>query len=291
MYPPKFDYVAPSSVDEVLDLLADHGEEAKVLAGGQSLIPVLKLRFASPDILVDINRVSGLSNVEETEEELVFGTLVRHNDLARSDRMRDAYPVVWEAGRLVADPLVRNLGSVGGSLVHADPQADWGSVMLAMNASVVIRKKGAERRVPMTDFFQGIFTTAIEPDELLTEVRIPRPTGKSGGAYLKMERKVGDFATAGVAVHLEMDNGTIRHAGIGLTAMGTANLKATDAEQVLAGQAPSPALFREAAEKAASICSPRDDVRGTAEFKVGVVKAFVERGLARAVAFAQGAQA
>lgn len=287
MYPPKFDYVAPSSVDEVLGLLAEQGEEAKVLAGGQSLIPVLKLRFAAPSLLIDINRIDGMNSVTDGGDHLKFGTMCRHNQLANSTDLASSFPVITDAARLVADPLVRNLGTLGGSLVHADPQADWGSVMLALNASIVIQKKGHSREVGIDDFFQGIFTTAIQEDELLTEIRVPKPTGKSGGVYLKMERKVGDFATAGAAIQVEMDNGTIKRAGIGLTAMGAQNLRADEAEKALAGQTPSAELFAEAAELATKVCSPRADVRGSAEFKLDVTRAFVKRGLERAVAIAQ----
>jgi carbon-monoxide dehydrogenase medium subunit len=291
VYPPKFDYVAPTTVDEALGLLAERGEDGKILAGGQSLIPVLKLRFNQPEVLIDINGVEGLTETEETDDEIVIGALARHNGLAYMDMMESRFPIIAEAGKLVADPLVRNLGTIGGSLAHADPQADWGSVMLAMNASFVIQKKGASRTQAATDFFQGIFTTSLETDELLTHIRVPKPTGPSGGAYLKMERKVGDFATAAVGVHLEMDGAHIKTCGIGLTGVGVQNLKAVEAENALAGQAPSPELFAEAAELAAKITEPKDDVRGTAAFKRNVVKTFVVRGLERAVAFARnGAQ-
>lgn len=291
MYPPKFDYVAPSSLDEALSAVADHGEGAKVLAGGQSLIPLLKLRFASPDVLIDINRVPGLDAIDDSGDELIIGGLVRHDTLSEHALMKERYPVIAEAGRLIADPLVRNLGTLGGSLVHADPQADWASVMLAMNGSVVVRNKSDERTIPVDDFLHGIFETAIEPDELLTQVRVPKPKGKSGGAYHKLERKVGDFATAGVAVHVDMDDGVIASCGIGLTAMGPRNIKATDAEKVVAGQKPSSELFAEAAEAAAKVAEPRDDLRGSAEYKRAVIRTFVQRGLERSVAFAQQASA
>ncbi|MEM9194948.1 MAG: FAD binding domain-containing protein, partial [Myxococcota bacterium] len=212
--------------------------------------------------------------------------LCRHNQLADHDLMKKSYPLVAEAGHLVADPLIRNLGSIGGSLCHADPQADWGSVLLAMNGKVVLQKKGTKREMLVDDFLHGIFSTALDDDELLTELRVPKPTGKSGGAYLKLERKVGDFATAAVAVQVEMDGANIKQAGIGVTAMGPRNLKAVDAEKLLAGQAPSPELFADAAEAVANICKPKTDNRGSVDYKLGVVRTYVERGLERAVAFA-----
>lgn len=289
MYPPKFDYAAPTTLDDALALLAEHGEEAKILAGGQSLIPMLKLRFAGPDMLIDINRVEGLDSLEETADHLIIGGMCRHNIIGHHPVIEQKWPVFAEAGKLIADPLVRNMGTIAGSLVHADPQADWGSVLLAVDAEIVVKKKGGERSINIDDFLHGIFETAIEPDEILTEIRVPKPSGKSGGAYLKMERKVGDFATAGVAVHVEMDGDIIKQAGLGLTAMGTRNLKAKEAEDALKGQKPSPELYAKAADLAAKICSPKDDTRGSAEYKLSVVRTYVQRGLERAVNFAQKA--
>ena len=287
MYPPKFDYERPESVDRVLELLAQHGDEAKILSGGQSLIPVLKLRFAQPEMLVDVNAIPNLEAIEERNGHLILGTRTRHSQLADSKLLQQAYPAIATAGKWVADPLVRNLGTLGGSLAHADPQGDWGSVMLAMNASFVLRSKKGERVVAATDFFQGVFTTVLEPEEMLVEVRVPKPQGKSGGTYLKLERKIGDFATVGVSIQIEMSNGTISRAGIGLTAVGLQNLKAEAAEQVLAGQAPSEAAFAAAAEEAVKISSPNSDIRGSADFKRSVVRAYVQRGLAEAVSIAQ----
>lgn len=287
MYPPKFDYECPQALDDVLAVLDQHGDEAKVLAGGQSLIPLLKLRFAEPSLLVDINRVPGLDAIEERGGRLVLGTRVRHAMLADSPLMRGKYSAISTAARWVADPLIRNLGTLGGSLAHADPQGDWGSVMLAMNAEVVIRRQGSERVVPMKDFFQGVFTSTLEPNELLTEVRVPVPDGPSGGTYVKLERKIGDFATVGVSVHVEMNNGAIKTAGIGLTAVGPQNIKAEDAEALLAGQAPSPELFRAAADAAVNETEPTEDIRGSVAYKKSVVRAYVERGLEEAVRIAQ----
>lgn len=288
MYPPRFDYQAPTTLDEALGLMDELGDDAKILAGGQSLIPMLKLRFAEPETLVDINGVSGLDGIHENGA-LVIGAMSRHNDLAHSELLRARYPILAEAGRWVADPLIRALGTVGGSLVHADPQADWGSVMLALNASVVLQSKsGGERVVGMDEFFEGLFSTAIEDTELLTRIHIPKRGARAGGWYLKMERKIGDFATAGVAAQLELDdNGVITKAGLGLTAMGPRSLKAHDAEKLLVGNKPSDELFEAAAEAADKICDPKDDVRGSAAYKRAVNKAFVKRALAKSIELAQ----
>ena len=288
MYPPKFDYERPDTVDRVLALLQEHGDEAKILSGGQSLIPVLKLRFAEPAMLVDVNGIPGIDGITESNGHLSIGTRARHSQLADSPLLQRDYPAIAIAAKWVADPLVRNLGTLGGSLAHADPQGDWGSVMLALNAQFVLRSAKGERVVAAKDFFQGVFTTVLEAEEMLVEIRVPKPSGARGGTYVKMERKIGDFATVGVSVHVEMNNGTISAAGIGLTAVGPQNLKAEDAEQVLVGQAPSDALYEAAADAAVKISSPNSDIRGTADFKRGVLRAYVQRGLREAVAMAQG---
>jgi aerobic carbon-monoxide dehydrogenase medium subunit len=287
MLPPPFDYVAPRSLDEVLDLLAEHGDEAKVLAGGQSLIPVLKLRMGAPAWLVDINRLGGLGELAEDGGWLRVGALVRHRDAERSALLRERHPTMAAAAPQVSDPLVRNLGTVCGSLAHADPAGDWGAVMLAVGGELVTRSREGSRTIAARDFFDGPFTTTMRPDELLVEARVP-PRPRTGGAYLKLERKVGDFATAAVAVRVTMEDGRIGDAGIGLTAVGPNNLEATEAEAVLAGAEPSDELFREAAELAARAASPSADTRGSAEYKRNVVRVFTERGLRQSAAMAGG---
>ncbi len=287
MYPPKFDYERPDTVEGVLALLQEHGDEAKILSGGQSLIPVLKLRFAEPAMLVDVNGILGLDTIDETSRYLAIGTRARHSQLADSALLQRAYPAIAVAGKWVADPLVRNLGTLGGSLAHADPQGDWGSVMLALNAEFVLRSAQGQRVVAAKDFFQGVFTTVLQAEEMLVEIRVPKPQGVRGGTYLKLERKIGDFATVGVSVHIEMKDNTISGAGIGLTAVGPQNLKAEAAEQLLVGQTPGDALFEAAADAAVTITKPRTDIRGTTAFKQSVVRAYVQRGLREAVAMAQ----
>ncbi len=291
MYPAAFDYVAPTTAEETLAILADGGEDVKVLAGGQSLIPLMKLRLASPTKLVDINRVPGLDPIEVVNGNLRLGAMARHNSIANSAVVKAENHTMAAAAPWISDPLVRNLGTIGGSLAHADPQGDWGSVMLACRATMVVRSASGERTIAADDFFVDLFTSALEPDELLTEIQVPRYDGPAGGTYLKLERKVGDYATAAVAVHLQLDTekAHITRAGIALTAVGPKNIMAVDAEQMLAGQPPGEELFAEAADRAAAAADPRTDVRGSADYKRAVVRTFVRRGLTTAVELAQNA--
>jgi carbon-monoxide dehydrogenase medium subunit len=288
MLPGAFDYAAPRTLDEALSLLDQRADEAKVLAGGQSLIPVLKLRLASPGYLIDINRIAGLETLEERDGSLVIGPLVRHKAAERSSLLASRYPLLAEAAPQIADPLVRNRGTVAGSVVHADPSGDWGSVMLAVDAEFVLRSRTGSRTVKARDFFTGPFSTVVEPNEILSEIRIPARRGPAGGAYLKLERKVGDFATVGVAIQLQMEDGKVRDAGIGLTAVGPQNIKATAAEAALRGQTLDDKLIKEAAQLAAKAAEPRTDLRGSEAYKRNLVRVFTERGLKRAYERARG---
>jgi len=282
VYPARFEYFAPATLDEALDVLGRYDEgDAKVLAGGMSLIPVMKLRFAAPRALVDINRIGGLDTLAEEDGRLRIGALVRHKTCERSDLLKGKYGALGDAAPLISDPIVRNLGTVAGSLAHADPQGDWGSVMLAVRAEVVARSADGERTIPIDQFFQGPFTTSLQPNEIVTEVRVPAP-GRAGGTYLKLERKVGDFATVGVAVHLAMSNGTVEQAGIALTGVGPTNVRAAEAEEALTAQALDEEAIDEAARLAAAAAQPRTDVRGTEEYKRNVVRIFTARGLRKA---------
>ena len=282
MYPARFEYFAPATLDEALDVLARYDEgDAKVLAGGMSLIPVMKLRFAAPRALVDINRIGGLDTLAEEDGRLRIGALVRHKTCERSDLLKGKYGALGDAAPLISDPIVRNLGTVAGSLAHADPQGDWGSVMLAVRGEVVARSAEGERTIPIDELFLGPFTTSLQPNEIVTEVRVPAP-GRAGGTYLKLERKVGDFATVGVAVHLAMSNGTVEQAGIALTGVGPTNVRAAEAEEALTAQALDEEAIDEAARLAAAAAQPRTDVRGTEEYKRNVVRIFTARGLRKA---------
>jgi aerobic carbon-monoxide dehydrogenase medium subunit len=290
MFPATFDYRAPTSLDEALGLLKQHGDEAKVMAGGQSLIPLLKLRFARPELVVDIGRLPALNTVRSLDGHIAIGALARHVDIENSKELAARFPLLVEAAHWIADPLVRNRGTLVGSVCHADPSGDWGSVMLAVKADIVARSTSGERVLHADGFFQGPFTTALRPDEVVTEIRIPLPKGPSGGAYLKLERKVGDFATVAVAVHVELEGKKVARAGIGLTAVGENNIRASDAERVLVGAEPTEELIKDAARHAAEAAQPKDDIRGSAAYKKDVVRVFVQRGLRTAIAKAREAR-
>src|SRR5262245_55569276 len=216
MYPARFRYEAPKSLDAALDLLRTYGDEAKVLAGGQSLIPMVKLRFATPELLVDINGVPGLGYHRTQDDTLEVGALCRHVDLEYSDGLAQ-WPLMASAAPLIADPIVRNRGTLVGSVCHADPQGDWASVLLALNGEIVAQSPAGRRTIPAAEFVIGPFQNALRPGEIAVAARVPVPTGTPSGRYLKLERRVGDFATAGVAVALEITGSTIIRAGIALT--------------------------------------------------------------------------
>jgi len=287
MLPAAFDYRAPTTLAEALGVLKDKGDDAKVMAGGQSLIPLLKLRFAQPSLVLDIGRLPALNEVGKHDGHVTIGALVRHVDIEHDRELAKTLPIMAEAVRWIADPLVRNRGTLVGSVCHADPAGDWGSVMLALGAELVAHSASGERVIPVAGFFQDPYTTTLKPNEIVTEIRIPVPTGHSGGAYNKLERKVGDFATVAVAVHLEMSGRKVTKAGIGLTSVGPTNLKATAAEKALVGHDLTDEVIREAARLAAEAAEPKDDVRGTAAYKKDVVRVFVQRGLHTALGRAQ----
>jgi carbon-monoxide dehydrogenase medium subunit len=289
VYPTSFEYFAPTTLGEALSILDQRGDAVKVMAGGQSLIPLMKLRFAAPDAIVDLNRVPGLDELKDEGDGLRIGALVRHRDCERSDLLQGRYRLLGDAAPQISDPLVRNRGTVCGSVAHADPQGDWGSVMLAVRAEVNVRSSNGTRTVPIDDFFQGPFTTVLEPNEIITDVRVPDPGPRSSGTYLKLERKVGDYATAAVAVQLSFSNGTVSQAGIALTGVGGSNIRAGAAEDVLRGAEPTAEAIGEAARLAAEAAEPQSDVRGTAEYKRNVVRVFTERGLRTAADAARAA--
>jgi aerobic carbon-monoxide dehydrogenase medium subunit len=282
MYPARFEYHAPASVEEALELLERYGDEGKVLAGGQSLIPLMKLRFASPRALVDINRIEGLDSIGEDDGFLSIGALVRHKDCETSGALQGRYGVLGDAAPQISDPVVRNRGTVVGSLAHADPQGDWGSALMAAGARLEVASAGGTRTIPLDELFQGPFTTSLQPNEIATAVQVPNPGASAGGTYLKLERKVGDYATVGVAVHLSFDNGTVGRAGIALTGVGPRNLRAETAEAALAGAELNDDTIKAAAELAAEAAQPRSDERGSADYKRSVVRVFTERGLRKA---------
>jgi len=283
MIPAAFEYHAPTTIAEAVALLTRHGEDAKILSGGQSLIPMMKLRLATPRHLVDINRIPGLDYVREADGTLRIGALVREADLEASDLVAARYPILVDACRVIADPLVRNLATVCGNLAHGDPANDHPAAMLALGAAVVAVGPRGERTVPVTGFFTGPFATALAPDEVAVEIRVPAPPPRSGGAYVKLERKVGDFATAAVAVQVTLGaDGRCQRAGIGLTNVGPTPIQARQAEAHLTGKRLDDATIRAAAGLAAEAAEPTSDGRGSAEYKKDLVRVLTMRALRRA---------
>ena len=288
MIPPTFEYVAPKTLSEAVVALGGH-ENAKILAGGQSLIPLMRFRLASPAMLVDINRVEGLSYINEDKGWLKIGSMTRESTIDHSALVREKYPLLADTASVISDPIVRNLGTVGGNIANADPGNDHPATMLAYGAEVVVVGPKGERVIPITSFFVGLYESALAPNEILTEVRIPAPKPRSGGAYLKMERKVGDFATAAVAAQVELDaKDKFKSVGLGLTNVGLTAIKATAAEDFLKGKDPSDENIRQAAQLAADASQPVADVRGSENYKRSLVKTYTVRALRLAVQRAKG---
>ncbi len=280
MYPNKFDYYRPASLPEALELMGRYGHDARPLAGGQSLIPLLKLRLANPAVIVDLNNIPGLSYVRHENDRLALGALTCHSDVEDSELIRARYAAIGDAVSQIGDAQVRNLGTVGGALVHGDPSGDWGPVLLALGGEVRCLGPGGERLIRGTEFFTDMYETARQPDEIVTEVRIGSPRPRSGGAYLKLERRSGDFAVVGVAVYLALDgNDTCTDAGIGLSGVGPTYLKGTTAEGILRGSPLSEATTAEAARSLDAEMDPYSDVRAPAEYKRAMAKVFFHKAL------------
>ena len=291
MIPAQFDYVRPANLDEALRILKDREGDAKLLSGGYSLIPLIKLRLAQPALLVDLRDVTGLDGIVETDDELRVGAKATHRQIHENAIVVDHYPMLQDVTGGIGDPQVRNWGTIGGSVAHADPASDWPAVLLAVNARIVCRGGSGERVVAARDFFLGTFETAIEPTEVLTEIRFDRRPRHSAGGYVKLERKVGDFATVGVATRIQLgDDGTIIGAGIGVTGVSDTPFAATDAEAGLTGKAPSDDLFRAAGAAAGAQSHPSADTRGPVDYKRAMVAELTLRSLRqateRAVAYA-----
>lgn len=283
MIPAQVDYVRPADVGEALRILREREGEAKVLAGGYSLIPLLKLRLAQPGLLVDLRDVGGLDGIVETDDELRIGARATHKRIHDDPVVSARYPLLHEVSGLIGDPQVRNWGTIGGSCAHADPASDWPAVLIATRASVVCRSETGERVVPAREFFLDTFQTALEPTELLTEIRFPRRPDRAGGAYAKLERKAGDFATAAAAAVVMLGpDGRIERAGIGLTAVAETPFAATDAEARLVGNPPSEELFRAAGAAAGAQSRPAADIRGPVEYKRAMAAEMTVRALREA---------
>ncbi|MFN5477335.1 MAG: FAD binding domain-containing protein [Sphingobacteriales bacterium] len=278
-----FQYESPGSLAEAIALLNQYGDEAKVLSGGHSLIPMMKLRFATPGYLIDINNIPGLSDIQEEGEVVRIGSLVRESQLEHSEILAKIFPIFKDVTKLIADPQVRNMGTIGGNLAHGDAANDHPAVMIALGATVVITSADGERVVPIDEFFYGFYMTAIQQGEILTEIRIPVPPVGTGSAYHKLERKVGDYATSGVAVQLTLGkDGTVTSAGIGLTNVNPVPLRASRSEEVLVGKLLTDENIALAAKYASEDCSPSADLRGSEEYKRHVTGVLVKRMILKA---------
>ncbi|MGI0149187.1 MAG: FAD binding domain-containing protein, partial [Thermoplasmata archaeon] len=265
---------------QAVRLLGNYRNRAKVLAGGQSLIPVLKLHLANPAVLVDINAIPGLAYIQERGDRLRIGALTRHRDLERSKLARTKYPILSDAAASLGDPQVRNLGTIGGSLAHADPASDWGTALLAFETELLAKGPHGTRAIPIDKFFKDTFTTALKSSELLTEIRIPKAGPRDGGAYLKLKRKTGDFATVGVAIKLGLnEKGNVAGVRIGLAAAGPTPVRAKQAEAALLGRKAGPTSFADAAKAAALEARPTADLRGSEEYKRAMVEVYTRRAL------------
>ncbi len=295
MIPGPFDYHKPESLEDAVGLLNDLGDDAKVLAGGHSLIPLMKLRLAEPAHLVDINGLEGLDYIKEEDGFLKIGAMVTETQLEASDLTAEKYPILKDTSEVIADPLVRNKATVGGNIAHGDPANDHPATMLAMNAEVMVKGPSGpmtdgERTVAIDDFFVGPLMTALGHNEILTEIRIPEPATNSGAAYIKMERKVGDYAIAGVAASVTLDGGNCTSAGIALTNVGPTPVRATAAQDALTGKALSDEAIAGAATLASEAAQPVADHRGSEDYKCAVVGALTKRAIAKAKDRAEGGE-
>lgn len=288
MIPASFDYSSPATLDEALKLLQELGDEAKILAGGHSLIPMMKLRFAEPEHLVDIGNIPGLNTVKLDDNQLTIGAMAKEVDLEDSKEVAQHFPIFGDAAKLIADPQVRNFGTIGGNLAHGDAANDQPAVMIALGAELEITSLDGKRTVGIDEFFYGFYMTAVQEGEILTEIRIPIPSGKSGNAYTKLERKVGDYATAGVAVQLVLDDsGTCTSAGIGLTNVNPLPLRAERSQEALVGTKIDDEAIEKAAQYASEDCNPSSDLRGSEDYKRRVVKTLTKRMIKKALERAQ----
>jgi CO/xanthine dehydrogenase FAD-binding subunit len=288
MIPAQFDYVRPATLDEALRLLAENPDHAKILAGGFSLVPLLRYRLAAPGLLVDIGRIEGLEGIAEVNGELRIGARATHGAILSNALVASRYPLLHDAAGGIGDPQIRNWGTIGGSCAHADPAADWPAVIQAMRGHFVLRSTRGERVVPARGFFIDVFTTGIAHDEVLTEVRLPAARSGSNGAYEKLERRAGDFSTVGVAAVVDLGaDGRMAEVGLGLTAVADAPFAAVHAEDAIRGAHPSDEIFREAGMAAARQARPAEDRHGPVDYKLAMVREMTERALRHAVQRAQ----
>lgn len=289
MIPPEFDYLAPTTVTEAVALLQTHNGKAKILAGGQSLIPAMRFRLSAPMMLIDLNGIEELRSLEERDGFLRIGAMAQEVMLEESTLVQQRYPLLADATRVIADPVVRNRATVGGNLAHADPANDHPAVMLAYGAEIVAVGPMGGRTIAIDDFFVDLFENSLAPGEVLTEIRIPVPGPSSGGAYVKVERKVGDYAVSAVAVQLTLSGDTCTAARIALTNVNPVPMRAANAETALIGRPVTEEVLENAGKAAAAECDPSADLRGSIEYKRDLTRVLVKRAIRRAVERARGA--
>jgi carbon-monoxide dehydrogenase medium subunit len=289
MIPGKFDYLVPTTLAEAVSMLDEHGYDAKILAGGQSLIPAMRFRLAAPEILIDINQIEGLSYLKEENGHLAIGAMTREAEVDGSALVKQKYSLLADTAKVIADPLVRNMATVGGNLAHADPANDHPATMLAYRAEVVAVGPDGERVISIDDFFVDLFENSLADNEILKEIRIPTPPANSGGVYLKIERKVGDYAVAAVAVQLTLDGDTCTSARIGLTNVAPTPLRATSAEAAIVGKSLTEENIKAAGVAASQDCDPSSDLRGSVDYKRDLVRIITMRAIRAAAERAKGA--
>jgi carbon-monoxide dehydrogenase medium subunit len=290
MFPAKFEYHAPTSLDEAIKLLKEGDGDVKVIAGGHSLLPLMKLRLAQPKALVDINKIQGLKGVRVEGDTVVIGALTTYAELERSEELKRRLPIVAECAEVIGDLQVRNMGTIGGSLAHADPAGDMPAVILALDAELVVRGPNGERRVPAGEFFVGMLTSALEPDEILTEIRLKVPAGQAGSAYLKFDHPASHYALCGVAAVVTRDGGNISDARVAVTGVGPVAYRASGVEEALKGKAANAETFASAAEKAADGQDPLSDLHASAEYRAHLARVFARRALEKAASGGAEAQ-
>jgi len=284
MIPANFNYHKATSLKEAIALSSELGEEAKYMSGGHSLLPMMKLRFATPEHIIDISKIDGLSYIKEEGDMLKIGALTTQTEMEHNALLKESYPIMGDAIKLTADPSVRNLGTIGGNIAHGDAANDQPALMLAMRATVVAEGAGGQKSIPIDDFFHGFYMTALEPSDILTEIQIPKAEKNSGGAYHKVERKVGDYATAGVAVHITLDDsGVCQQIGIGLTNVSAVPMRLERGEELLRGKAITDELIDQVGQIASEDCEPESDLRGSEAYKRAIVNTITKRMLNKAL--------
>lgn len=284
MIPANFTYHRASSVSEAIALSQELGEEAKYMSGGHSLLPMMKLRFATPEHIIDISKIDGLSYIKEEDDVLKIGALTTQTEMEHNALLKEAYPIFGDAIWLTADPSVRNVGTIGGNIAHGDAANDQPALMLAVRATIVAHGPDGEKQIPIDEFFHGFYMTALEPGDILTEIQVPKAKKNSGGAYHKVERKVGDYATAGVAVHVELDDaGVCQEIGIGLTNVSAVPMRLERGEELLRGKTITDELIEQVGQMAGEDCEPESDLRGSEAYKRAVVNTITKRMLNKAL--------